>query len=298
MAAYSEEQLELYLQHIKYPRAKHPADRLQLLTGLVRHHQARVPFDNIALHYSPTRLLSLDRQDLFEKIVTNSRGGYCMEVNELFATVLRTLGFQLYSAAGRVKHERLSHMVNLVTIEGKKYLVDVGFGAQEATQPIPLEDGHEITTIAPIRGKLELKHIGKQVTKDDPAQRLWAWSSRKGGEGADWEDMYSFSEAEFFAEDFECINYFVMTRPQSWFLQTVLAYRPVLDEATGELVGERILHGNVVKEGASGQDRIIEVLETEEDRVRALEKYFDIRLTEKERRGIKGLVTELKGKKA
>lgn len=107
MATYSEEQLELYLQHIKYPRAKHPTDRLQLLTGLVRHHQARVPFDSIALHYSPTRLLSLDRQDLFEKIVTNSRGGYCMEVNELFATVLRTLGFQLYSAAGRVWHERL-----------------------------------------------------------------------------------------------------------------------------------------------------------------------------------------------
>lgn len=107
MATYSEEQLELYLQHIKYPRAKHPSDRLELLKGLVRHHQARVPFDSIALHYSPTRLLSLDRQDLFEKIVTNSRGGYCMEVNELFATVLRTLGFQLYSAAGRVWHERL-----------------------------------------------------------------------------------------------------------------------------------------------------------------------------------------------
>lgn len=188
-------------------------------------------------------------------------------------------------------------MVNLVTIEGKKYLVDVGFGAQEATQPVPLEDGHEITTIAPIRGRLELKHIEKQVTKDDPAQRLWVWSSRKGSE-AEWEDMYSFSEAECFAEDFEALNYFVMTRPQSWFLQMVLAYRPVLDEATGELVGERILHGNVVKEGASGQDRIIEVLETEEDRVGALEKYFDMRLTEKERRGIKGLVSELKGKKA
>lgn len=186
-------------------------------------------------------------------------------------------------------------MVNLVTIEGKKYLVDVGFGAQEATQPVPLEDGHEVTTIAPTRGRLELKHIGKQVTKDDPAQRLWVWMSRKG---AEWEDMYSFSEAEFFAEDFEALNYFVMTRPQSFFLQTVLAYRPLLDEATGELVGERILHGDVVKERASGQDRVLEVLETEEDRVTALEKYFDIRLMEKERRGIKGLMTELKGKKA
>jgi arylamine N-acetyltransferase len=189
-------------------------------------------------------------------------------------------------------------MVNLVTIEGKKYLVDVGFGVQEATQPVPLEDGYEITTVAPTRGRLELKHVSKQVTKDDPSQRLWVWCSKKGGEGSQWEDMYSFSEAEIFPEDFEALNYFVMTRPHSFFLQNVIAYRPVLDEATGELVGERILHGGVVKEGVSGQDRVLERLETEDDRVKALEKYFDIRLTEREKRGIKGLPTELRGKKA
>lgn len=68
MATYSEEQLEQYLEHIRYPRSEHPADRLQLLTGLVRHQQARVPFDSIALHYSPTRLLSLDPTDLFDKL--------------------------------------------------------------------------------------------------------------------------------------------------------------------------------------------------------------------------------------
>ncbi|KAI3396235.1 hypothetical protein diail_12379 [Diaporthe ilicicola] len=293
MATYSEEQLELYLQHINYPRHNHPSDRLHLLTGLLRHHQARVPFDSIALHYSPTRLLSLDPEDLFQKIVTNSRGGYCMEVNRLFATVLRTLGFQLYSCAGRVFHKKLSHMVNLVTIEGKKYLVDVGFGSQEATQPIPLEDGYETTTIAPTRGRLELKHIEKQTTKDDPRQRLWVWSSRRN-DGAAWEELYSFSEAEVFAEDFEVLNLSVMTRPQSMFVQTVLAYRPVLDDGTGELVAERILNRNVVKDGESGQHRILETLETEEDRVRALEKYFDICLTEKEKKAIQGLATELK----
>jgi arylamine N-acetyltransferase len=189
-------------------------------------------------------------------------------------------------------------MVNLVTIEGKKYMVDVGFGAREPTQPVPLEHGHEITTIAPARGRLELKHVDRQVTKDDPAQRVWVWChSRKDGGG--WEDMYSFLEPEVFAEDFEALNYFVMTRPQSFFLQTVLAYRRVLDEATGdELVGEVILHDNVVKERAGGQERVLEVLETEEDRVRALERYFDMRLTEREKRAIKGLPTELKGKKA
>lgn len=106
MATYTSGQVDAYLNHIGFPRNKHPKDALQLLTGLQKRHIGRVPFDSIALHYSPHRLLSLDPEDLFEKIVTRSRGGYCMEVNTLFATVLRSLGFDVYSAGGRVKHER------------------------------------------------------------------------------------------------------------------------------------------------------------------------------------------------
>jgi arylamine N-acetyltransferase len=47
--------------------------------------------------------LSLDPEDLFRKIVENGRGGYCMEVSAFFGTVLRSLGFRLYSAGARVK---------------------------------------------------------------------------------------------------------------------------------------------------------------------------------------------------
>ncbi|KAK7736507.1 hypothetical protein SLS53_006937 [Cytospora paraplurivora] len=293
MATYTEDQLNLYLQHINYPRSRHPADPVQFLTELEKHHLCRVPFDSVALHYSPHRLLSLDPDDLFQKIVVNSRGGYCMEVNTLFATVLRSLGFELYSAGARVKHERWNHMVNLVTIDGKKYLVDVGFGAREPTEPVPLVRGYEFINIAPRKGRLEFRHLARHGDTEDPTRRVWVYSARKD-DGAEWEEMYSFTETEFFPEDFEVMNYFVMTTPQSYFVQTVVAYRPMMSKNTGPLVGECILHKDVVKQGEAHGDRILNVLKSEDDRVKALQDYFSICLTEKEKKGIRGLATELK----
>lgn len=100
---YTEDQLDQYFEHIAYPRSRHAKDPLTLLHELQEHHLARVPFESITLHYSHHRLLSLDLQDLFEKIVRNSRGGYCMEVNAFFGAVLQSLGFTLINAGGRVK---------------------------------------------------------------------------------------------------------------------------------------------------------------------------------------------------
>lgn len=109
MATYTPEQLKLYFEHINVPievASQPTADKLEFLTVLEQHHLARIPFDSVALHYSPTRALSLDPQDLFQKIVVNSRGGYCMEVNTLFGVVLRSLGYTVVHAGGRVKHKK------------------------------------------------------------------------------------------------------------------------------------------------------------------------------------------------
>lgn len=106
MQTYTDEQLAQYLTHIGYPhdaRQQVAEDPLGCLTTLQRRHMARVPFESLSLHYSRHRTLSLDPEDLFNKIVTNGRGGYCMEVNTFFAVVLRTLGFAFFSVGGRVK---------------------------------------------------------------------------------------------------------------------------------------------------------------------------------------------------
>lgn len=110
MATYTPQQLELYFEHlgIKMPTYDNQSadERLETLALIQQSHLARVPFDSVALHYSPTRSLSLDPEDLFQKIVVNSRGGYCMEVNTLFGAVLRSMGYIVVSVGGRVKHKK------------------------------------------------------------------------------------------------------------------------------------------------------------------------------------------------
>jgi len=75
---------------------------LKFLTQLQQHQLCTVPFENLSLHYSSHHTISIDAEYLYSKIVGNGRGGYCMENNCFFGTVLRTLGFTVYSAGARV----------------------------------------------------------------------------------------------------------------------------------------------------------------------------------------------------
>ena len=106
---YTPEQVDRYLDHISLGhqlKLSSPIDDSEAtkayLTKLQRHHLAAVPFENIALHYSTHHTISLDPEDIYQKIVINGRGGYCMEVNCLLGSILRSLGFNVYSGGARV----------------------------------------------------------------------------------------------------------------------------------------------------------------------------------------------------
>lgn len=100
---YSEDQIAAYFSHVSFPTTKYGDTKdLSYLTTLQRHQLAHVPFENLSLHYSSHRTLSLDKDDLFVKFVPTNRGGYCMENNLFFATVLRTLGFEVIATGARV----------------------------------------------------------------------------------------------------------------------------------------------------------------------------------------------------
>ncbi|KAJ4288744.1 hypothetical protein N0V88_007278 [Collariella sp. IMI 366227] len=263
MATYTPSQLTQYFTHIHLP--SRPPNRnshqpLKFLTTLQAYHMARVPFESLSLHYSLHRLLSLSPGDLFTKIVSHGRGGYCMEVNTFFATVLRSLGFTLYSAGARVRGAEgykvpRDHMVNIVTINNQhsqpqRYLVDTAFGSNTALHPIPLTHNHTFLNLPPSHGRLQYRRLAEHT---DPSQRAWVYSIREN-DAADWTEMYSFTETEFFPGDFEVMNLRTMTAPQSFFVQSVMW-------------------------------EIIERLGNEEERVSALEKYFGIVLSQEERRG-------------
>jgi arylamine N-acetyltransferase len=182
-------------------------------------------------------------------------------------------------------------MINIVIIEDQRYLVDVGFGADVATHPLPLVSGHVCTGIAPQSIRLEYKRLEQHT---DPSQRVWVYSHRDNDD-APWVEAYSFLEVEFFPQDYEVMNLSTMTLPQSFFTQTVLCIKILLSEETEGMEGVLILHQNVVKKRIRGVTNVLEELKSEEDRVKALQKWFGIVLNEEEKNGIIGLATELRG---
>jgi len=109
-------------------------DVLDYLSALQKHHLASVPFENLSLHYSKEHKNSLNQDDLFEKIVTRKKGGYCFEINGFFGLILQSLGFDSVSVGARVvlvsPAAGWDHQVNLVSIAGMTYLVDVAFGGK------------------------------------------------------------------------------------------------------------------------------------------------------------------------
>ena len=137
-----------YLERILASRIDLPPD-LETLTTLQRRHLESVPFENLDIHWE--RPITLDTNRFFEKIVTNKRGGFCYELNGLFESLLRSLGFQtrLISArpysqeSGRFGPE-FDHAAIIITIANAEYLVDVGFG-DFAAAPLKIAEGEDQT---------------------------------------------------------------------------------------------------------------------------------------------------------
>lgn len=64
------------------------------------------PYENLDLHYAAReRSISLDPQHLYQKIVVDGRGrgGYCMELSLFYNHILRSLGFDVYTAGVKIR---------------------------------------------------------------------------------------------------------------------------------------------------------------------------------------------------
>lgn len=105
----SPDQIDAYLVRIRHSKPSLEESTndygLGLLASLQRQHLASVPFENLSIHYSTDHAITLDPGELYTKIVTRRRGGYCMENNLLFGILLRSLGFTVYSVGGRVSYD-------------------------------------------------------------------------------------------------------------------------------------------------------------------------------------------------
>ena len=108
-------------------------------------HLQSVPFEDLDI--GAGRAISLAIQALQAKIVRGRRGGFCYELNGLFAVLLECLGFAVTRLAAETWADEngwgppFDHLVLRVDLE-RPWLVDVGFG-DAFREPLPLLDGAE-----------------------------------------------------------------------------------------------------------------------------------------------------------
>jgi N-hydroxyarylamine O-acetyltransferase len=132
-----------YLQRINYTG---PLTRsAETLRQLEVAHLLSVPFENLSIHSGEP--IVLDDDALFAKIVSRRRGGFCYELNGLFAALLRALGFEVSMLSAQVANAEghygpdFDHMTLMVTLPDR-WLVDVGFG-DSFLEPLPLDEQSE-----------------------------------------------------------------------------------------------------------------------------------------------------------
>lgn len=140
--------LEEYFKRISFRGSLDKLD-LETLKSVHRHHILSVPFENLGIHCGER--IVMDLEVIFNKIVRNNRGGWCLENNYLFGWVLREMGFDTTTLGSRVFNSILnefgpydSHLINKVVIDGKAYLADVSFGvSSQIREPLELISGKD-----------------------------------------------------------------------------------------------------------------------------------------------------------
>jgi N-hydroxyarylamine O-acetyltransferase len=130
--------LDGYLSRIGYTGSLEPT--LATLNALQAAHLSSIPYENLDIHLG--RSLPLSETRAYEKLVLEKRGGWCYEMNTLFAWGLRQIGFEVrYLSSGVLRPGGTTpdgdHLILLVS---GTYLADVGFG-DGAIQALPLETG-------------------------------------------------------------------------------------------------------------------------------------------------------------
>lgn len=192
-----------------------------------------------------------------------------------------------------------SHINNIIQLpNGSKFSADVAFGGDGPTAPLPL---NESGFIHQNLGSQEVRLIHDVIPKQrlrEPKQ--WIYQYRNSAD-REWNSFYSLVEVEFFAEDFEVLNWWAPAKTlHRWTLLVVRFLREgeplmfphhVQESNTGSdvtIVGKVMLVNDAVKVNMGDKTRVIRRLASEIERREALEAYFGIFLTDEDFHSIEG----------
>lgn len=193
--------VETYLQRIGYDGPRDPtADTLRLLQ---RAHMFSVPFENLDIHLG--NYIDLLLPSFYDKIVRRRRGGFCYELNGLFAWLLERLGFGVTLHSGRVftagqPGPEFDHLVLRVDLE-ERWVADVGFG-DSFLEPLRLDP----------EAVVEQQGSRYSITEAGDERTL----QRRRGDAA-WEPQYVFTLIPRKLPEFSAMCHQQQTSPESVF---------------------------------------------------------------------------------
>ena len=119
------------LEGVSIPLTREGLDRLQFA------HLCAVPFENLDIFDYDVKV-DFGIEEMFDKVVTRRRGGYCFELNAIYMALVEAVGFEVYPVGvrilmgGRSFQPAIAHRAAIVVIDGKRYFTDVGFGMTNA----------------------------------------------------------------------------------------------------------------------------------------------------------------------
>lgn len=210
--------VEDYLERIGYAGGREP--NAANLSALMKAHRFTVPYETLELwRRHPTTLAT---EELYGRIVKRHRGGYCFELNGLFAWLLRELGYNVREYFGRwlmgeemAVPKRRHRVVCVALPTGPNKLVDVGIGMPFVFTPLDFI----FNVPQPADGKIY------RVVKDPVLTCIVQVKKQDGS----WANLFSFDTAPQLPIDFAYAHWWCATHPESQFLMRMWVFQPLPD---------------------------------------------------------------------
>lgn len=233
-----------YLERIGMELPENVVPDSAFLRELQFAHCTHIPYENLDIIRGIP--LSLNEDDLFRKVVEERKGGFCFELNGLFAWLLRQLGYKVTEYAARYLRGESGipmrrHRVLKVEAEDGVWCCDAGIGEVCPRYPVRLAEG------------VEQPQLGECYRFDRDDFLGWVLMDLHKGE---WRRFYSFTEEPQLPQDYDALCVYCEKSPKSPFINAEMFS---LKTPAGRIT----LDGHIYKEFDGEEVRVRELTDAE-----------------------------------
>jgi N-hydroxyarylamine O-acetyltransferase len=181
-----------------------------------------IPFENLCVINKNVK--EITRENLIDKILVRNEGGLCYELNPILYFFLKENGFEVIPVRGvtyNTVNRSLSptgrtHVINILTYNQQKYVVDTGFGGNLPLRPVSL-NGDVVTS----------SNGDFRISKVDGEFGDHLFEMKVKHKSKDWVKGYAFDSTRFLKDERELneIQKIIVESPVSPFNKSYLVTR-------------------------------------------------------------------------